>query len=85
MDKGYNDYRLFAYFTGRKIFFVTRQKENALYEVVENNPEPKDRNILSDQLILFTGFYALKDCPHILRRIIVWKKPPLPFRSLVYG
>lgn len=60
IDRGYNDYRLFAYFTGRKIFSVTRQKENALYEVVKNNPVPMNRNILSDQFIRVTGFYAQK-------------------------
>lgn len=74
MDRGYNDYKLFAYFTDRKIFFVTRQKDNAVYEVVRNNPVPKNRNILSDQLIRVTGFYAQKNCPHILRRIVVWDK-----------
>jgi hypothetical protein len=74
MDRGYNDYRLFAYFTDRKIFFVTRQKDNAVYEVVKNNPVPKNRNILSDQFIRVTGFYAQKNCPHILRRVVVWDK-----------
>jgi len=74
MDRGYNDYRLFAYFTDRNIFFVTRQKENAVYEVVKENNVPMSRNILSDQLIRFTGFYAQKDCPHIFRRIVVWDK-----------
>ena len=74
MDRGYNDYRLFAYFTDRKIFFVTRQKDNAVYEVVRNNPVPMNRNILSDQFIRVTGLYAQKNCPHILRRIVVWDK-----------
>jgi hypothetical protein len=32
-DKAYNDYKLFAKWTKDNIFFVTRQKSNAIYEV----------------------------------------------------
>jgi hypothetical protein len=72
MDRGYNDYKLFAAWTAHGIFFVTRLKDNADYEVVFTNAIPQNRNILADQLIRFTGFYAHKDCPHILRRIVAW-------------
>jgi hypothetical protein len=72
MDRGYNDYKLFASWTENGIFFVTRLKENADYMVIENLIAPKNRNILSDQLIQFTGYTAQKNCPHILRRIVVW-------------
>lgn len=33
-DKGYNNYRQFAAFTQASIFFITRQKENAVYTPV---------------------------------------------------
>jgi hypothetical protein len=72
MDKGYNDYGLFAYWTKNLIFFVTRLKENADYTVVEDRSIPQNRNILSDQLIQFNGYYARKKCPHILRKVAVW-------------
>ena len=74
MDRGYNDYKLFAQWTHNGIFFVTRLKENADYEVVEEKPIPKNRNILADQLIRFTGYYAKKNCPYTLRRVVVWDK-----------
>lgn len=74
MDRGYNDYKLFAYWTANGIYFVTRQKENADYEVIEDRKLPKNRSILSDQLIRFTGYKAKKNCPHILRRAVVWDK-----------
>jgi hypothetical protein len=45
MDRGYNDYGLFFKWTTEEIFFVTRLKENAAYEVVEELAVPKDRNI----------------------------------------
>ena len=72
MDRGYNDYGLFFKWTTEEVYFVTRLKENAVYEVVEECAIPKDRNILSDQLIRFTGVQAQKDCPCLLRRVVVW-------------
>ena len=74
MDRGYNDYKLFSYFTDHEIFFVTRLKDNAVYKVVKSNPVPKNRNIISDELILFTGVDAQKKCPHVLRRVVVLDK-----------
>jgi hypothetical protein len=72
MDRGYNDYALFGNWTDNGIFFVTRLKENADYEVIEERTVPMNRNILEDQLIRFAGVKAQKDCPHILRRVVVW-------------
>ena len=72
MDRGYNDYSLFARWTERKIFFVTRLKDNAAYEVLGEAPVPANRNIRADQLIQFTGGKAQTDCPFPLRRVVVW-------------
>jgi hypothetical protein len=72
MDRGYNDYGLFGKWTAEEIYFVTRLKENAAYEVVEECAIPKDRDIRSDQLIRFTSTQAQKDCPCLLRRVLVW-------------
>jgi Domain of unknown function (DUF4372)/Transposase DDE domain len=72
IDRGYNDYALFGKWTAQEVFFVTRLKENAAYEVVESTMRPLPRNILADELIRFTGDKAIKDCPHLLRRVVVW-------------
>jgi len=72
VDMGYTDYSLFAKWILEGIFFVTRQKGNAAYRVVEEHKVPQNRNILKDQIIEFTGHYAKKDCSHRLRRIEVW-------------
>ena len=72
MDRGYNDYALFGQWTDQKIYFVTRLKENAAYEVLEEGPLPANRTIRSDQLIGFTGAKAQSDCPCLLRRVAVW-------------
>jgi hypothetical protein len=72
MDRAYSDYKLFASWTENRIYFVTRMKHNAQYTVLEERIIPITGNVLSDQLIRFTGFYARKNCPHVLRRVVVW-------------
>jgi hypothetical protein len=72
MDRGYTDYKLFASWTKSGIYFVTRLKDNADYEVVENFKVPQYRNILTDQLIRFTGYKARKECPLLMRKVEVW-------------
>jgi len=72
LDRGYNDYAMFAKWTERDVFFVTRLKESAAYAVVESAMGPLPRNILADELIRFTGAQAAKDCPQWLRRVVVW-------------
>jgi hypothetical protein len=72
MDRGYNDYALFGNWTAQEIYFVTRLKDNAAYEVLEDCAVPAKRNIRSDQLIRFTGEKAKTDCPCLLRRVVVW-------------
>lgn len=74
MDMAYTDYDLFADWTERGVFFVTRQKSNAVYKVIEDRPVPLNRNILQDQIIRYTGPTAKEKCPHPLRRVVVWDK-----------
>ncbi len=74
MDRAYNDYRQFARWTDDGIFFVTRMKDNAVYQVVQDFPVPANRNILSDEVIRLTGPQAQKKCPCYLRRIVVWDR-----------
>jgi len=68
-DRGYNDYRLFAKWTDDGVYFVTRMKDNTLFEVVEEHVVPQNRNILKDQTIRLTGVGAQDKCPHLLRRV----------------
>ena len=72
VDKGYVDFSLFWSWNQSGVFFVTRQKGNARYRVVEQRAIPTNRNILSDQLIALEGFYAHKKYPVVLRRLEVW-------------
>lgn len=72
MDRGYNDYQLFNDWCDRDVCFVTRMKENAVYEVLERLDVPAHSSIRRDELILLGGVGAQEKCPHILRRIVVW-------------
>lgn len=72
MDRAYNDYGLFGRWTRQGVYFVTRQKSNAAYDVVEDRPVPKRGHVLSDQIIRFTAAAAHEKCPFALRRVVVW-------------
>jgi hypothetical protein len=72
IDRGYVDYEQFAQWTAAGIFFVTREKDNAAYRVVEKREVPDNRNIIKDQLIELTGYESIKKCPYTLRRVEVW-------------
>jgi hypothetical protein len=67
-DLGYTDYAWYAQLTAQKIFFVTRQKRNARYEVLERHKVNKSQELLSDQTIRLTGAKS-QECPMPLRRI----------------
>lgn len=68
-DRGYNDYRLFSYWTDSGVYFVTRMKDNARFEVVEEREVPHNRGIVRDQIIRLTGIGAQDKCAHLLRRV----------------
>jgi hypothetical protein len=72
IDKGYIDYDLFWRWTECGVFFVTRQKDNARYHVLEEKPLPMNRNVLVDQLIELEVFYSHQKYPGPLRRLEIW-------------
>jgi len=68
VDKAYTDYKWFASLQHKGIFFVIRQKRNAVYKVVHRCKVNKKQGLTSDQTIMFSGIKG-DDCPHPLRRI----------------
>ncbi len=73
MDRGYTDYDLFAEWDRLGLFFVTRLKDGAVYEVFEDLEVANRGNVLSDQAITLTGTRGEQACPGVLfRRIVVW-------------
>ena len=72
MDRGYVDFKLFRTWEEAGVFFVTRQKGNAHYRIVEERAVPKNRQILRDDTIELLGHYTHKKYPEQLRRIELW-------------
>jgi len=68
-DRGYIDYKWYKQLENKGVFFVTRQKSNARYRVVDRRSVNKRQGLRSDQTIRLTGFYQKKDCDIPLRRI----------------
>lgn len=67
-DRGYTDYALYSRWTDRGIYFVSRQRANAKFEVVEQRATTHE-HILKDQIIRLTDPYARPKCQHLLRRV----------------
>ena len=67
-DRAYTDYAWFAQLQQNGVFFVTRQKSNAVYKVIERRAVNKKHGLCSDQSIRLTGTKGYL-CPHPLRRI----------------
>ena len=70
-DRGYADYDWWLKLTQQKVFFVTRLKDNADYQVVEKRGVPEKGNVLKDEVI-FLFKLAAKGGECFLRRIEVW-------------
>jgi putative transposase len=68
-DLGYTDYAWYGQLTAQNIFFVTRQKRNARYRVLERRPVKAALGLVSDETIRLTGAKA-RECPKPLRRIV---------------
>jgi hypothetical protein len=74
IDRGYVDYEWFRELTQEEVYFVTRMKEKAVYEVKEELEVPKDRNVVSDQIIYFPRLRREGEEPVLFRRVEIWDK-----------
>jgi Domain of unknown function (DUF4372)/Transposase DDE domain len=76
-DRGYADYRWFESLTQQGVFFVTRLRHDAHFQVLQERPLPQRGHILSDQLIHLGSPHYQQRSP--LRRIVVevpgWDHP----------
>jgi hypothetical protein len=68
MDKGYVDYKRLYKIHTCGAFFVTRAKDNMSYRRIYSQSE-KEADIIYDQSIKLTNFYAAQDYPIKMRRI----------------
>jgi hypothetical protein len=74
MDRGYLDYERLFKINSSSAFFVTRAKSNLSFERLYSNEIKKESGIRCDQIIKFSGFYAIKKYPEKLRRIKYFDK-----------
>jgi len=82
VDRGYNDYDWFAELTDQEVFFVTRMKDNAIYDVVERRREVPDKgHVRSDEVIFFPSM-AANGKEYFFRRVEVWDEEQQ--RTLVF-
>lgn len=73
-DKAYNDYLQYRRFTDSGIWFVTLQKENAVYQVGEefDIPDNIDDGVLKDEEIMLTYKENGQEKQLRVRRIAYW-------------
>lgn len=57
-DRGYTDYTWYNHLNNQGIHFVTRQRRNARYRVLERHTVPAGSDVTSDQMIQLTGTKA---------------------------
>jgi len=74
IDRGYIDYEWFRELTQEEVYFVTRMKEKAVYEVKEELEVPQDRNVVRDQIIYFPRLAREGEEPVLFRRVEIWDK-----------
>jgi len=69
-DKGYVDYEWFKSLTDKGVFFVTRLRAKAVYEVVDEYAVTEGSGVLQDQDIQLSSAHALKRGAPLLRRVV---------------
>jgi hypothetical protein len=70
-DRAYVDYELYRQWSSQKVYFVTRLKSNATYEVVSQNPIAWRSTVIEDEIIRLK---SIKSPDYYLRRIRYWDK-----------
>ena len=69
IDRAYHDFEQYNSYNDKKIRFVTRKKTNAKYKVIETRKVDTSQGVISDEIVLFTGYQTHKKYPHPLRII----------------
>ena len=72
IDRGYVDYEWFRELTQEEVYFVTRMKEKAVYEVKEEWEAPKNSQVVRDQIIYFPRLKREGEEPMLFRRVEIW-------------
>jgi IS4 transposase len=72
IDRGYNDYEWFRELMQEEVYFVTRMKEKAVYEVKVELQTPQNSKVVRDQIIYFPRLAREGEEPVLFRRVEIW-------------
>ncbi len=70
VDRGYLDYERLFKMNLAKAFFVTRAKKNSRFRRRKSRPVDKSTGLRCDQTVVPVTFYASKNYPEPLRRVV---------------
>ena len=69
-DKGYHDYTWHNSLTGKGVFFVTRIRGNAVYDVIKTHPVREDSGVISDETIRYSSKTNIKRGLKPVRKVV---------------
>jgi IS4 transposase len=69
IERGHIDYEWFRELTQEEVYFVTRMKEKAVYEVKEELRVPQNSNVVKDQIVCFPRLAQEDAEPALFRRV----------------
>ncbi len=69
MDRGYIDFARLYQLHQSSAFFVTKAKSNLRCRRRYSRPVDKTTGLLSDHVVILTGFYSAKEYPEAFRRV----------------
>src|SRR5665213_643313 len=72
IDRGYTDYAWFRELTEEQVYFVTRMKQGAVYQVEGELEVPQNSNVVRDQFISFPRLNRDGEEPVLFRRVEIW-------------
>src|SRR5258708_13329850 len=72
IDRGYLDLTLFSRWITEGVWFVTKMKQQLVYQVIAEQAVPQQGKILRDQIIVLSSKKARRKCKQQLRRLEVW-------------
>jgi hypothetical protein len=82
IDRGYTDYAWFRELTEQQVYFVTRMKQGAVYQVEAELEVPQNSNVVRDQFISFPRIQKEGEEPVLFRRVEIWDAEKL--QTLVF-
>lgn len=71
IDRAFNDYALYEKWSENGVSFVTRLKENANLDSIEQLPI-KGEHVLGDELVKFHDEDSFDKCPRVLRKVTIY-------------